>query len=72
MDFESFGNLTNAEINQISLTFLEEVERLSGKETVVYSNTYNAKYIFSREVANYPLWACLLYTSYITKCISLD
>lgn len=56
MDFESFGNLTNAEINQISLAFLEEVERLSGKETVVYSNTYNAKYIFSREVANYPLW----------------
>lgn len=57
MDFESFGNLTNAEINRISLTFLEEVERLSNKETVVYSNTYNAKYIFSRDVANYPLWA---------------
>ena len=56
MDFESFGNLTNSEINQISLTFLKEVEKLSGKETVVYSNTYDAKYVFSQEVANYPLW----------------
>ena len=31
MDFESFGDLGTYEINLISQTFLEEVERLSGK-----------------------------------------
>ena len=56
MDFESFGRLTNTEINEIALAFLEEVERLSGKEAVVYSNTYTARTIFSQEVARYPLW----------------
>ena len=56
MDFESFGNLNNSEINTIALTFLEEVKKLSGKDVIVYSNTYNAKYTFSNEVAKYPLW----------------
>ncbi len=56
MDFESFGSLTNSEINEIALAFLEEVERLSGKEAVVYSNTYDATYVFSERVAEYPLW----------------
>ena len=56
MDFESFGNLNNSEINAIALTFLEEVKKLSGKDVIVYSNTYNAKYTFSNEVAKYPLW----------------
>lgn len=56
MDFESFGNLTDAEINEVALEYIKEVESLSKKEVVVYSNTYDAKYVFSREVANYPLW----------------
>ena len=56
MDFESFGNLNNSEINKVALTFLEEVKKLSGKDVIVYSNTYNAKYTFSKEVAKYPLW----------------
>ena len=56
MDYEYFGNLTNSQINSISLEYIQELERLTGKEVVVYSNTYNAKYTFSKEVAKYPLW----------------
>ena len=56
MDFESFGNLNNSEINEIAIEYIKEVERLSKKEVVVYSNTYDAKYVFSRNVAEYPLW----------------
>ncbi len=56
MDFESFGNLSNSEINRIAIAFAEEVENLSKKEVVVYSNTYDATYVFSQEVARYPLW----------------
>lgn len=57
MDFESFGNLSVNQINEIGLTFLREVERLTGKEMVVYSNVYTARTIFSGEITNYPLWA---------------
>ena len=57
MDFESFGNLSVNEINQIGLTFLRRVKELTGKEMVVYSNTYTARTIWSSQIANaYPLW----------------
>ena len=57
MDFETFGNLTTSEINQIGLTFLKRVEELTGKKMVVYSNTYTARTIWSQEIASqYPLW----------------
>lgn len=57
MDFESFGNLSRNEINQISKVFLDEVQRLSGKEVIIYSDAYNAAYTFSEELAKeYPIW----------------
>lgn len=56
MDFEDFGSLSNTEINRIALAYIEELENLTKKEVVVYSNTYDAKYVFSNEVAEYPLW----------------
>lgn len=56
MDFESFGNLTNIQINEISLAYLKELEQLTKKEVIVYSNTYSAKYKFNSKVAQYPLW----------------
>lgn len=56
MDFESFGNLSNSQINEIALAYLKELEQLSKKEAIVYSNTYDAKYKFNSEVAKYPLW----------------
>ena len=56
MDFESFGNLNIDEINQISLVFLEQIQAITGKEPVVYSDTFNATNTFGSQVANYPLW----------------
>ena len=57
MDFESFGRLTKEQINEISLAFLERVEQNTGKELVIYSDIYNAKKIFSEELAQkYPVW----------------
>ena len=56
MDFESFGNLSNTQINEIALAYLRELQKLTGKEVIVYSNTYDAKYIFNLQVAQYALW----------------
>ena len=56
MDFESFGNLSVEQINQIGLTFMQTVERLSGKKVVIYSDTSNASSIFGGELTKYPLW----------------
>lgn len=56
MDFESFGNLSVEEINEIGLTFMQTVESLSGKEMVIYSDTSNASNIFGGGLTNYPLW----------------
>ena len=56
MDFESFGNLSNSQINEIALAYLRELQSLTGKEVIVYSNTYDATYVFNSEVAQYPLW----------------
>lgn len=57
MDFESFGNLDNSQINEISFTFLRKVQELTGKEVIVYSDASNAENTFSQELANtYPLW----------------
>jgi len=57
MDFESFGDLSVEEINQISQVFLETTQNLTGKDMVIYSNVSNARGVFSQELANsYPLW----------------
>ena len=55
MDFENFGNLNKKQINEIAIAFINKVKELSGKEIVVYSNTYTATYVFEGEVTNYPL-----------------
>lgn len=56
MDFENFGNLSKEEINKIGVAFIKEVEELSKKEAVVYSNAYGANNTWSGEITNYPLW----------------
>ena len=56
MDFENFGSLTREEINRIGLVFLQTVEQLSGKETILYSNAYTANTIWRGELTTYPLW----------------
>ncbi len=57
MDFEDLTNLSAAEADEIGLAFIREVERVSGKGAVVYSNTYNAGAMFSGALTRYPLWA---------------
>lgn len=57
MDFESFGNLNFAEINNISRAFLERVREVTGREVIIYSDAYNARNTFGEELAEeYPLW----------------
>lgn len=56
MDFEYFPDLSKKQINKISLAFLKEVENISGKKAIVYSDAYNASNTFEGEVTNYPLW----------------
>ena len=57
MDYEVFGDINAEEINSIAKTFLETVEELTGKETMIYSDLSNSRFIFSRELAQkYPLW----------------
>lgn len=49
--------LNKEQINSISFAFLDKVVELTGKEVVVYSDTYNAINTFSSELAQkYPLW----------------
>ena len=56
MDFESFGNLSIYEINEISKIFLETLQETTKKEVVIYSNTYSARTIFDSSLTRYPLW----------------
>lgn len=57
MDFEVFDGLGSERINQISFAFLRKLQDLTKKECVVYSDEYNARTVFSRELASlYPLW----------------
>ncbi len=57
MDFEVFGDLNIEEINNISIAFLERVKEVSGKDVIIYSDAYNARNVFKKNLANsYPLW----------------
>ncbi len=57
MDFEVFDGLGITKINEISFAFLQKLQELTQKECVVYSDEYNARTVFSRELASaYPLW----------------
>ncbi len=57
MDFEVFNGLGVDEINDIARVFLETVEELSGKDCVIYSDAFNAREVFSKELARrYPIW----------------
>ena len=56
MDFESFGNLSVNQINEISKVFLETLQSATNKEVLIYSNSYSARTIFSSNLAIYSLW----------------
>lgn len=57
MDYEVFGGVSVAEINNIAQVFLESVKRLTNKEVIIYSDLSNSRDTFGIELArNYPLW----------------
>lgn len=57
MDYEEFFGVSVQEINNISNAFLKEVENLTGKEAIIYSDLSNAQNTFNQELAsNYDLW----------------
>lgn len=64
MDFEEFGNLSISEINNISSVFLNTLSSLTNKEVVIYSDAFNARTVFSSELASqYPIWVADYYVS---------
>lgn len=57
MDFEQFGGIGREEIRRVSKAFIEEVERITKKEVIIYSDLSNARGVFSTdELTKYPLW----------------
>jgi len=57
MDFEVFTGIRKEEVNAISHAFLETLEELTNKKTIVYSDAYNASRVFDRTISEkYPLW----------------
>lgn len=57
MDYETFQGVGVTTINQIAETFLQKVQQLTGKQTIVYSNLYDSQHIFNKNLANqYELW----------------
>ena len=56
MDFEYFGGLSNEEVNAISRAFLERLEQVTNKRTIIYSDAYNAGNVFNSSLSSYPLW----------------
>ena len=57
MDYETFGDSSVEEINDIAEIFLETVQELTGKEIIIYSDLSNAENVFDTELANkYGLW----------------
>ncbi len=57
MDYEIFSGVEVNKINEIANSFLETVKNLTNAEVIIYSDLYNAKNIFSKELAQkYGLW----------------
>jgi len=51
------GEVTIYQLQKDLLTFLTNLERVSGKRPIIYSNTFFAnKYLDNQELAAYPLW----------------
>ena len=56
MDFEDFSGMEREDINEIGLTFLEELERLTKITPMIYTDASSAKTIWSDAFSKYPLW----------------
>lgn len=56
MDFESFPNVSNAEINAIATAYIETLESLVGVTPTVYSDDSNVANLWNASFSRYPLW----------------
>ena len=56
MDFEAFSGMEREDINEIGLTFLEELERLTKITPMIYTDASSAETIWSDAFSKYPLW----------------
>ena len=57
LDYEVFGGVPATLINQIARSFMEETKRLTNKDVILYSDLYNSRTVFSKELAeDYELW----------------
>ena len=57
MDFGSGGQLPVSTSNTVAIAFMREVERISGKDVMIYTSTNGAKTRWSNALASeFPLW----------------
>ena len=56
IDLETNNGLEKEELTNNAESFLREVERLTGKGTVVYTNTGFVRSYVGKELGKYPLW----------------
>lgn len=56
MDFESFPDVSNYEINTIAASYIETLENLVGVIPAIYSDDSNISNLWSANFAKYPLW----------------
>lgn len=56
MDFEDFEGLSTAELNAISLAFLQELEGQTNIRPALYTDAYAAESLWTSQLAVYPLW----------------
>ncbi len=56
LDYETFSTTSVAEISEIAVSFMSEVESLSGIECVLYTNASSASSRFNESVSAYGLW----------------
>ncbi|MGL4373893.1 MAG: GH25 family lysozyme [Turicibacter sp.] len=56
LDIETTEGVAPAKLTNMCVTFLTELEKLTGYRTVVYTYTSFAKTCLTPAIANYPLW----------------
>lgn len=63
MDFEEYSGLSRSQLNAIAISFLEELERLTGVRPMIYSDAYAASDIWEESLGAYPLWVANYFVS---------
>lgn len=56
MDFEAFNGLSQTEINEIALAYVQTLRNALGYRPAVYSDANNVENLWKHELSSYPLW----------------